>query len=353
MGSIYDQMKNSKNISVSKFAKAVTSHQSTGSQLVNIPLDHIDSMPDNSYLFPPDENVIEALVREIKNSGFNDPLIVTPEKDKPGRYLCLSGHQRKTALERLGWTSAPCYVRSSLSEDEARDFFISANTVVRKLSPLSISRIAAESIKTYEKRKGDPSFHFRGDKRDYAAQRCQTSRTHLLKYLAIQNFPEDIQNRCADPDFPFGSLYEARKFDDHQMEMLSNVLKQRDIDQPNIIIKKSELDGIIQKIKDDTKYDGPSKTEADGKYEVHAGKDNDEVAEFKKDSYQAYKKKLDSEIGERKADPVLVDQQMGDLAKEFYQLYGGNIIVTNRTAVRNELRIIEECLKKIRKQMGE
>lgn len=248
MPSAYDRMRKSRNVSVSGFANRVAANSSASSQLINIPLDHIDAMPDNQYLFPSDENVINSLVREIRNSGFNDPLIVVPEKEKPGYYRCLSGHQRKAALERLGWTSAPCYVRSSLSEEEARDFFISANVVVRKLSPLSIARIADDSIRTYEKRKQEPGFDFRGDKRDYAAQRCQVSRTYVQKYLAILKFPKDIQDRCADADFPFGALYDARKFDDRQMELLSEALKQYDADNPNIMIKRAELDAMIRKI---------------------------------------------------------------------------------------------------------
>ena len=226
--------------------------QSGSDTLVQIPISQIDDMPGNEYFFPYDENIIAAVMNEIKENGFNDPCKVVLKSD--GRYLLISGHQRKIAATRLGIANIPCIIQHNLDEKQQKDLWRAENLSHRKTTPLGYARL----IKSYEE--DFVKYKVAGNKKDYAANKCGISPSQVLRYKAILKMPEDIQERCLDLDLPYTSLYDAAKFNDAQKAMLSDALKKRDAEHPGIILRKSELDAIINQIKADTterEYEDP------------------------------------------------------------------------------------------------
>ena len=76
------------------------SEQKIGFELrrMRLPLDVI--LPVRSIKNPHNLNRYRAIVESIKEVGMIEPLIVHPQKDKPGSYLLLDGHLRLLALKQ-------------------------------------------------------------------------------------------------------------------------------------------------------------------------------------------------------------------------------------------------------------
>src|SRR5262245_14781034 len=102
-----------------------------------IPLDQLDSHPDNANVMP--AALFRKLVRHIETGGRYPPLIVRPAPDssdvvqnvshdvshdhhRTPRYQILDGHHRAKALRQLGRESAECMVWDV--DDEQADLLL-------------------------------------------------------------------------------------------------------------------------------------------------------------------------------------------------------------------------------------
>jgi len=52
----------------------------------------------------------QAIVKSIREVGMIEPLMVHPQRDRPGTYLLLDGHLRYLALKQLGRPTAECII---------------------------------------------------------------------------------------------------------------------------------------------------------------------------------------------------------------------------------------------------
>ena len=320
--------------------------QSGVDSLVQIPFNLIDDMPDNEYYFPYDEQLIETVMNEIKENGFNDPLKVVLKKD--GRYLLISGHQRRIAATRLGMTTAPCIIQRNLDEKQQRDLWRAENLLHRKITPLGYARL----IKSYED--DFNRFKLPGKKKDYAASKCGISPSQVLRYKAILAMPEDIQERCQDLDFPYTSLYNAAKFTDEQKEMLSDALKVRDQKKKDIVLRKAELDEIIEKVIKDTDKKEFEDQVNPADYEPVTGEKSEEELSFYDKSYNEYKERVARKIEENESlqKGGIIDSVLDNAAIMINAAISTDIYLTgNEVQIRNSIRMMRENLSRIEKKI--
>ena len=166
------------------------SSQITTPVIREIPLESILPNPDNFYQL----RNLDALADSIALSGLQQPLVVTPSPDKPGKFTLISGHRRRAAIEKLVKDKAsprpdlrtvPCIVQIYSSPAMAELQLIMANSTTRDLTNAEISRQAARvEILLYQlKEEGQ---EFPGRMRDQVAKACKVSAPKLARLKVIR-----------------------------------------------------------------------------------------------------------------------------------------------------------------------
>ena len=77
-----------------------------------------------------DEDIEDTadLELSIEELGFIDPIEVTDYNMKKGKYVILSGHRRRNAGVKQGYTSFPCIVKSFNTDKEVENYVLMANS---------------------------------------------------------------------------------------------------------------------------------------------------------------------------------------------------------------------------------
>ena len=85
---------------------------------VEVPLDLIDLDPLNPNVMS--ESKFSKLVSSIEKHVFDEPMQLTPNPDKPGRYLAVGGEHRYKACRLLNMTAIPAVIKETLQTEEDR-----------------------------------------------------------------------------------------------------------------------------------------------------------------------------------------------------------------------------------------
>jgi len=87
----------------------------TGEDVIMVPLDHLRPNGWNPQTMT--ETEFDMLLSEIREDGFDEPILVVPDEDKnkdlntDGYYVIISGEHRWQALKTLEAEAAPCIVK--------------------------------------------------------------------------------------------------------------------------------------------------------------------------------------------------------------------------------------------------
>ena len=155
-----------------------------------IPLESILPNPDNFYQL----RNLDALADSIALSGLQQPLVVTPSPDKPGKFTLISGHRRRAAIEKLVKDKAnpredlrivPCVVQTYRSPAMAELQLIMANATTRVLTNAEISR-QAERVELLLYQLKEEGQEFPGRMRDQVAKACKVSAPKLARLKVIR-----------------------------------------------------------------------------------------------------------------------------------------------------------------------
>ena len=309
-------------------------------QVVSLPIDKIQDMPGNDFLFPYDDTVIDRISEEIKANGFHSPIIVVSGDNDT--YTCISGHQRKRAMAKLGNADIPCIVLSNLSEQAARDLWRAENSLHRDPTSLSRARLVESYCKDYEK------YGMGGGKRKYAAGKAGVSEGQAANLLNILTFPEEIQEMCQDNKFPYTALSNARDFTDEQKDLL--VIKLQNFQKKNESVpSNADVRKMIEQIRKDTseqKYGGNENLE---NYDVDDSADIQALDEKRKKEFKSYYKK------NFVTDPnktSVIDQDLQKATDSIYSLLnGGMFIAGNNMDVERSLYGLEKIVSMLKKNL--
>lgn len=168
--------------------KGVSELDTGREQIEYINLDLIDEDPGNFYQLTD----IPLLADNISLCGLQQPIRVRQKADDHGRYVIVSGHRRRAALEMLvndgydKWKEAPCIVEQdavSPALQQLRLIYANANT--RKMSPAEISEQAVQVEKLLYQLK-EEGYEFPGRMRDHVAEAVGASKSKLARLKVIR-----------------------------------------------------------------------------------------------------------------------------------------------------------------------
>lgn len=178
-------------------------------QIQYIPLSQIDEDPNNFYQL----EGIAQLADNIALCNLQQPIRVRQKKD--GRYIIVSGHRRRAALEMLvadgyeKFREASCIVEQdevSPALQQLRLIYANANT--RKMTSAEISKQAQQVEKLLYQLKKE-GYDFPGRMRDHVAEAVQVSKSKLARLKVIR---ENLDDSWVDA-WNDGSLTEAQAYE--------------------------------------------------------------------------------------------------------------------------------------------
>lgn len=158
-------------------------------QIEYIPLFLIDSDPNNFYQL----SSLDELADNISTCGLQQPLRLRVHPENKERYMIVSGHRRRAALELLAaedpekWQEAPCIVeRDAVSPALQQLRVIYGNCDTRILTAAEISEQAVQVEKLLYQLK-EEGHEFPGRMRDHVAQVVQASKSKLSRLKVIRD----------------------------------------------------------------------------------------------------------------------------------------------------------------------
>lgn len=171
--------------------KGVSNLDTEREQIAYIRLDLIDSDPNNFYQL----SGIDDLADNIATCGLQQPIRVRAQsgEGKQGRYIIVSGHRRRAALELLAkgdparWEEIPCIVEHdavSPSLQQLRLIYANANTRVMTGAELGEQAAQVEKLLYQLKEEG---YEFPGRMRDHVAQAVNASKSKLARLKVIRS----------------------------------------------------------------------------------------------------------------------------------------------------------------------
>lgn len=196
------------------YFSAVSKSDTEREQITYIPLDLLDSDEQNFYSL----SEIPALADNIATVGLQQPLRVRKHPDAEGRFMVVSGHRRRAALEELAkedperWEEVACIVQAeSVSPALQQLQLIYANSGTRKLSSADMSEQAAQVEKLLYQLQ-EEGHEFPGRMRDHVAQVMQTTNTKLATLKRIrEHLHEAWQPHYKDGTIKESAAYELSK----------------------------------------------------------------------------------------------------------------------------------------------
>lgn len=182
-------------------------------QIQYIPLSQIDEDPNNFYQL----EGIAQLADNIALCNLQQPIRVRQKED--GRYIIVSGHRRRAALEMLvadgyeKFREAACIVEQdevSPALQQLRLIYANANT--RKMTPWEIDEQAQRTTDLLYQLKQE-GYEFPGRMRDHVAEALNVSKSKLARLKVIR---ENLAACWAD-DWKNGTIGESVAYNLSQM----------------------------------------------------------------------------------------------------------------------------------------
>ena len=157
-------------------------------QIVEIPL---DKLLDNEGNFFKVEDVQE-LVDDIEMRGLENPLTVCEAEN--GYYRIVAGHRRRKALEQIGKSSAPCFVKAYADADSEEVALIQSNLTARELTYYE-KMLAVVRLEEALRRMKENGVELPGRLRDHLAEKSgeSASAVHRMTYIYKHLSPELLE----------------------------------------------------------------------------------------------------------------------------------------------------------------
>ena len=195
---------------------ASVSDSDTGrEQIEYIPLVDLESDPNNFYKL----SNLDELADNIATCGLQQPLRVRPDPDKQGKYIIVSGHRRRAAVEILAkenmekWREVPCIVeRDSVSPALQQLRLIYANANTRAMTSAEISQQAEQTEKLLYILQEEEGYEFPGRMRNHVAAAIHVSTSKLARLKVIRgNLAEEWQPAFREDKLKESTAYELAK----------------------------------------------------------------------------------------------------------------------------------------------
>lgn len=195
-------------------------------QIEYIRLDLIDEDPNNFYQL----SGIEDLAANIELCGLQQPIRVRPIPGQTERYMIVSGHRRRKALELLAkddperWAEVPCIVqREEVSEALQQLQLIYANSNTRTMTSAEISEQAVQVEKLLYQLK-EEGYEFPGRMRDHVAKAVNASKSKLARLKVIRdNLAKCWQALYKKNNLSEDTAYKLAKLSAEQQQLIYDI----------------------------------------------------------------------------------------------------------------------------------
>ena len=171
-----------------KLGAPVSNLNTPAMQIVEIPL---DKLLDNEGNFFKVEDV-QDLVDDIEMRGLENPLTVCEAEN--GYYRIVAGHRRRKALEQIGKSSAPCFVKAYADADSEEVALIQSNLTARELTYYE-KMLAVVLLEEALRRMKENGVELPGRLRDHLAEKSgeSASAVHRMTYIYKHLSPELLE----------------------------------------------------------------------------------------------------------------------------------------------------------------
>lgn len=174
---------------LSDLLKDVSNLDTNREQIEYIRLELIDSDPNNFYQL----SDVEQLAANISLCNLQQPIRVRPVPGESERYVIVSGHRRRAALEILAkddpkrWGEVACIVENDVVSPALQQLrLICANANTRTMTSAERSEQAVQVEKLLYQLKEEEGYEFPGRMRDHVAQAVGASKTKLARLKVIR-----------------------------------------------------------------------------------------------------------------------------------------------------------------------
>lgn len=216
---------------LSAMLKEVSESDTVREQIEYIRLDLLDSDEQNFY----ELSEVPALADNIATVGLQQPLRVRKHPEAEGRYLIVSGHRRRAAVELLAkdeperWAEVACIVQQAAASPALQQLqLIYANSGTRKLSGHDLSEQAVQVEKLLYQLQ-EEGHEFPGRMRDHVAKVMQTTNTKLATLKKIrEHLAECWMPLYKKGKLPENTAYELAKIPYEDQQVLFEVRMSND-----------------------------------------------------------------------------------------------------------------------------
>ena len=201
--------------------KGVPNLGTSKKQLEYIKRDLIDPDPNNFYSL----TGIEELAANIQLCGLQQPILVRPIDG--GRYMVVSGHRRRAAIELLAaeepekWEEISCLVERDEASPELQQLrliYANANTREKSSSELAAE---AEQVEELLYKLKDQGYDFPGRMRDHVAEAVKASKSKLARLKVIrENLIDEFEKLWEAGSLRDSVAYTLAQADQHRQKII-------------------------------------------------------------------------------------------------------------------------------------
>lgn len=233
----------------------------SGGGLAEMDFDQMESFPNHKFKLYEGQQLSD-MVESVKQFGILLPIILWHTED--GKYIILSGHNRRNAAQLAGLTKGPVIIRENLTHDEAVLIVTETNLRQRSFSDMSHSERAYclaehyEAMKCqgkrtdllqeierllnphgYEDSDTSAEVQHRLKSRDKIGQEYGLSRDKVAKYIRLANLVENLMERVDSGEIAFLAAYDLSFVEDTaKQQQIADLMES---DSYKVDMKKAEL----------------------------------------------------------------------------------------------------------------
>jgi ParB family chromosome partitioning protein len=226
-----------------KQLKTVSESDTGREQIEYIDIGLLDSDEKNFYQL----SEVEKLAANIELVGLQQPIRVRENPDAPGRFVIVSGHRRRAALQLLvddgveKFRSVACIRETPAGSAAMQELrLIYANSDTRTMSMADLQSQSKRIEELLYQLKEQEGIEFPGRMRDHVAEICKISKSKLARLNAIDNRLAPVWR----PWWKKGSLSEATAYRLSQMpaEHQTWIFETRKEDDPAMYLRENDAD---------------------------------------------------------------------------------------------------------------
>lgn len=130
---------------IKKKAASTKASETSVLKVVDIPVENL--IPDEDNPNEMDEAMFDLLVEEIREQGFDEPVLVRKHPKQKGNYQIGSGHHRVKAAAVCGMQSVPCVIKEWSDKDQK--FALTKRNVMHgDLNKAKLAKLYKDLVKT-------------------------------------------------------------------------------------------------------------------------------------------------------------------------------------------------------------